>query len=262
MSDFARKVLWIVDMKTSADETRLATHASDSGANIVCIRTTNDLLPGAIKRFQSLGVKVYAWRWPAVKPPPHSAPHYYAIDEAQFVATKLIPAGLDGYIADPESDGAGQANDWNQNGLAPLAREFCAIIRNAAQTAGLADFKFGTTSGCAYPTGKPKIPWAEFTAASDALYPQTYWRWTNSNDDVEGINGGTPQKAIDRGLAAWNPIAAGKPVIPMAGEVDVLSPDEIRDYGARLKAKHIDEIHFYADNTSVSAANCAAIKGL
>ena len=36
----------------------------------------------------------------------------------------------------------------------------------------------GTTSGCTYPapTGKPDIPFAEFFAGSDALYPQTYWR--------------------------------------------------------------------------------------
>jgi hypothetical protein len=209
-------------------------------------------------------MQVYAWRWPAVRPQPNSSTHYYAKDEAQFVADKLIPSGLDGYVVDPESDGEGQSNDWNQSSLAPLAKAFCKKIRDAAQAAGLANFRFGTTSGCNYPSpnGKPNIPWSEFVAQSDVLYPQTYWRWTTSHGDVADINGGTPKKAIDRGFAAWNPVAAGKPVIPMAGEVDVVTASEIRDYGAILKAKKITEIHFYADSDKLSAENIAAIKAL
>jgi hypothetical protein len=96
---------------------------------------------------------------------------------ADYVASVLIPAGLDGYIVDPESDKAGDNNDWNQTSLAPIAKEFCSTIRTAAQGK---PFLFGTTSGCIYPSPqeKPNIPWSEFFGASDALYPQCYWRMT------------------------------------------------------------------------------------
>jgi hypothetical protein len=138
----------------------------------------------------------YAWRWP-----PASAAG--AQKEADFVANKLIPKGLDGYIVDPESDQAGATNDWNRTTCAPFAKAFCSTIKNAAP----ASFVFGTTSGCAYPANnmKPNIPWNEFFSASNALYPQTYWRWTNPSTGQRGqkINGGTPQRAIDKGVPAW-----------------------------------------------------------
>src|SRR5258708_29176207 len=104
MSDFARKVLWIVDMGAPATEKRLAKHAKDADVGIVCIRSSNARLPDGIKRFHELGMQVYAWRWPAVKPQPNSSTHYYAKDEAQFVAGKLIPLGLDGYVVHTEAD--------------------------------------------------------------------------------------------------------------------------------------------------------------
>src|SRR5262245_48354471 len=97
MPGFARKVLWIVSMN-AAGETRLAKHARDCGVHAVCIRTTNDRLPDAIGRFHQLGLQVYAWRWPAVRPNAGTPPHYFADEEAKFVVEKLLPAKLDGYI--------------------------------------------------------------------------------------------------------------------------------------------------------------------
>jgi len=72
---------------------------------------------------------------------------------------------------------------------------------------------------------KPNIPWAQFFGASNALYPQSYWRWTNPETGKRGqkINGGTPQKAIDKSVTAWNPASLGKRIVPMAGEVDVVT---------------------------------------
>jgi hypothetical protein len=249
----ARKVLWIVNMNTESTEKAFGKHALACDANIVCIRTSSSRLPDAIKRFHDLNMKVYAWRWPQVVPSKLQA-------EADKVANNLIPAGLDGYIVDPESDGPGN-NDWNQNGLDQRAKSFCDTIKQAA--AGK-PFVFGTTSGCAYPaaTGKPKIPWAQFFAASDVLLPQTYWRWTKNDGSVGNINGGTPKKAFARGLAAWQPKAMGKPIIPMAGEVDVIKVSEIADYGTRLQAMGVDEGHFYTDNGKIPVANLAAIKAL
>lgn len=257
------KVLWIVDMDRPADETRLLQNAKAAGAQIVCLRSTGKRLPDAIGRFHGQGIKVYAWRWPAVRPTPNSASHYYAMDEAAFVAGHLIPAGLDGYIVDPESEGDGAVNDWNDTGLAGLAREFCRTIRDSANQAGLAGFHFGVTSGCAYPSPnmRPDIPWAEFVAASDALYPQTYWEMRTGNDAI-AINGGTPDKAIDRGLASWRHIAAGKAILPMAGELDVIGDDEIGLYGARLRQEGVAAAHFYADSDNAAPENYAAIANL
>src|ERR1043165_7834638 len=111
---------------------------------------------------------------------------------------------------DPESEPGSPDNDWNKTSLKPLAEFFCTTIRDGAAAAGSANFAFGVTSGCDYATSRTKMPWDVFAAASDALFPQTYWRWTNDGK-VQNINGGTPDKAADRGLKSWRQIANGKP---------------------------------------------------
>lgn len=234
------KVLWAIDI----DPTKLLQHAQTSKVQVVCIRTTNSHLRSAIGQFHQHGIKVYGWRWPAVKADTHS-PHHFATDEANFVVQQLIPAGLDGYIVDPESDSNRTIDDWNHESLAPLARAFCHTIKSAAP----AGFHFGITSGCAYPNldNRPHIPWAEFVAASDALYPQTYWRMQGDHGPID-INGGTPDKAIDRGLSAWGRIATRKPILPMAGELDLVTAHELGAYGARIMQDHRAEAHFYVDD--------------
>ena len=262
MSNFKSKVLWVNKFGSAKEEADFASHAHSAGVDTVCIRSAHGGFPNSIMHFHSIGLKVFAWRWPAVVPT-STSPHYYALDEAAFVANVLIPAGLDGYVADPESDKAGAENDWDDDSHAPLASQFCSIIKTAAAKTGK-QFVFGTTSGCNYPapTGKPHIPWTEFFAASDILLPQTYWRWTNGHGDVTGINGGTPTKAIDRGNAAWKPKSLGKPIIPMAGELDVIAPAEIAEYALDLVKAGVAQAHFYTDNYQVPPANFAAIKAL
>ena len=61
------------------------------------------------------------------------------------------------------------------------------------------------------------------------LYPQYYWRW---------------------------------PIVPMAGEIDVVNDDEIAAYGAALAKMGVTEGHFYADGAGVPVANLAAMKAL
>lgn len=250
-----QKILWTVNINSDAAETLFAKHALAINATGVCIRTSATQLPDAIKRFHDLGLKVYAWRWPSAK-------KTACLAEATAVATELIPAGLDGYIADPESDKKGANNDWNDASLAPLAAEFCKTILDAAPNS----FVFGTTSGCAYPAPnmKPNIPWKEFFTASNTLYPQCYWRWTNPDTGQRGqkINGGTPQNAINKGVPAWQAKSLGKPIVPMAGEVDVVTEDEIAAYGQALANMGVTEGHFYTDNGKISVPNLAAMKAL
>jgi hypothetical protein len=251
----ASKFLWIVNMNTETAETAFSKHALAIDATGVCIRTSSKMLPDTIKRFHDLGIKVYAWRWP----PASSAGSQR---EADLVADKLIPKGLDGYIVDPESDKAGATNDWNRVVCAPFAKAFCKTLKDAAP----APFVFGTTSGCAYPAKnmKPNIPWAEFFAASDALYPQCYWRWTNPETGQRGqkINGSTPQNAISKGMKAWQPKSLGKRIVPIAGEVDVVTADEIAAFGVALGNMNVKEGHFYTDNGLIPVPNLAAMKAL
>src|SRR5580765_6706094 len=96
----SRKIFWTVHMDTAAQETAFIQHAKAAGADTVCVRTSSNRLPNSIAALKAKGFKVYAWRWPSVHPASTMA-------EANKVAVSLIPAGLDGYIVDPESDKAG-----------------------------------------------------------------------------------------------------------------------------------------------------------
>jgi hypothetical protein len=99
-------------------------------------------------------------------------------------------------------------------------------------------------------------------SASDILLPQTYWRWTKGNGRVQDINGGTPSKAITRGMAAWHPPSRTTPILPMLGEADVVTPQEIANYGRELAAWRVNEGHFYTDNGKISVENLAAMEAL
>jgi hypothetical protein len=48
----------------------------------------------------------------------------------------------------------------------------------------------------------------------------------------------------------------------MAGEIDVVLPDEIKEYGQALEASGVMEGHFYADTGDIPVANLAAIQAL
>jgi len=174
----------------------------------------------------------------------------------------IAASGEDGYIVDPKSDKAGATNDWNRVVCAPFATAFCKTIKDAAPES----FVFGTTSCCAYPAKNMKfnIPWTEFFVAGDALYPQCYWRWTNPETGQRGqkINGGTPQNAINEGMKAWQPKSLGKRIVPMAGEVDVVTSDEIAAFRVALGNMNVKEGHLYTDNGLIPVPNLAAMKAL
>src|SRR5262249_55008806 len=187
------KALWAEDLDDQTDEDRIFGHAQAMGAEAVVIRTTSDRLATSMARFQAAGMKVYAWRWPAVV---KNQGGRYAIDEANYVAQTLIPAGLDGYIVDPESENDEGYNDWNRTNLpipvAQLATSFCQIIRSAAQTEGRPSFLFGITSGGNYQATLANLPWQQFVSASDAVFPQIYWRARNIHEVCKLVRDGTP----------------------------------------------------------------------
>jgi hypothetical protein len=79
---------------------------------------------------------------------------------------------------------------------------------------------------------------------------------------VQDLNGGTLSKAIQAGLSAWKSKANGKPILPMAGEIDVVTPDEIARYGAKLSSLGVTEAHFYTDNGKIPVSNLAAVQAL
>lgn len=263
MSNEISKFLWVVSFGALTPK-KFLEHALKCGAHGVCIRTTNVSFPATIAMFRTSGMKVYGWRWPAAAKSADSPPHYFALDEAHYVASDLISAGLDGYIVDPESDSPGDLNDWNHEALAPLASAFCRAIRDGASAYGVADFKFGVTSGVNYPapTGKPHIPWGEFISASDALYPQSYWRWRRPGDNrIEDLHGGRPGTALALGQECWGRVCSGKPIFPMAGELEVITPREIADY-ATAALKTGNELHFYADSSNVPSSIYRAISNI
>ncbi len=260
VTDGITKFLWVVSVNEVPPK-KILEHVKASKAQAVCIRTSNSDLPASIALFRAHGIKVFGWRWPAVVHFPNAPPHYYALDEARYVAEALIPAGLDGYIVDPESDHPGDADDWNHESLAPLAREFCNIIASGAAASGKTEFRFGVTSGANFPSlqGKPHIPWQQFVEQSDAVYPQTYWRWRRPSDArSQDLHGGRPGVASALGHAVWSNVSSGKPIIPIGGELDVITASEIAKFGKEV-LKLGNEVHFYADTHRVPSANYRAI---
>src|SRR5215467_9904404 len=78
---FSRKVLWIVSLEDSDDESDFAQHADAAGIDTVCIRTDSPMFPGIIGRFHQKQKTVWAWRWPGVIPSQTGT--YYALRQAR-----------------------------------------------------------------------------------------------------------------------------------------------------------------------------------
>jgi FAD/FMN-containing dehydrogenase len=142
-----------------------------------------------------------------------------------------------------------------------LATTFCKIIRDAAQAAGKIDFLLGLTSGGNYPATLHHLPWQQFVAASDALFPQLYWRARDEHNVCKLVRDGTPDTAFDACLPSWRAIAQGKPIIPMGGEISCIpNTAEIAAFGARANTEQLAKMHFYTDDAHLTAEVCAAIK--
>ncbi|MGO4700583.1 hypothetical protein [Dyella sp. 2RAB6] len=229
------KVIWVVNYNRLEDFLQQCVAV---GATSVAIRTDNDLRK-AIPIAHQAQLKVYGWRWP-------SSLHDPAMNEAAKVKA-LFDQGLDGYFVDPEM--SEQDNiDWDRNGLADLAEEFCSTIARAANGK-----PFGVTSHYLARRAEPKLPWASFFKYATVLLPQAYWRST------EGVIGhGIPADNYAVAIAAWT-AAGGDParIVPMAGELGVSTAAEIAQY---VKAAGTAAaLHFYAYEPKIRADVWAAV---
>src|SRR5262249_24475113 len=142
------KGLWVEDLDDATVQARVIKHVGDTGANLVCVRTSSPLLQELIPKFHQTNVKVYGWMWARVIP--HQPNHRYARDEADHVANNLIPAGLDGYIFDVESDDGEPptSHDWDRTDvedLTDLAKYYTTTIKNAFNARG-GQYLLGLTS--------------------------------------------------------------------------------------------------------------------
>jgi hypothetical protein len=252
------KALWIQNLKTPADEALAMKHIAATTATMVCVRTNSSRLKNLIGTFHDRHITVYGWRWPYVVG--GHADHAYAPEEAKFVAEQLIPAGLDGYIMDIESDENGSDHDWDRNDvgdLNKLATDYCKVIKEAAKQCGR-PFKIGLTSHARGFANYPKIPWAPFLAIADTLYPQTYWRFFKDEDrKCHPENKGTPSDALDIGYKDSGP--KNKPIIPIAGELRCTTADELKKFCELIQEKGVTEGHFYVSEPEVSAEVLQAI---
>jgi hypothetical protein len=255
------KALWIENLKTSGDKDLALKQIATTKANMVCVRTNSTLLKDLIDPFHKMNLTVYGWRWPYVVP--GHKDHAYAPEEAKHVAEVLIPAGLDGYIMDIESDENGSDHDWDRSDvgdLKKLATEYCKVIKDAAMKSGHA-FKIGLTSHAKGFANYPKIPWGPFLAITDVIYPQTYWRYFKDEDKkCHNENKGTPEKALEIGYKDAGP--KKKPILPIAGELRCVTVQEIAEFGSLIAARGVTEGHFYVSQPEVTDPVLNAVAAL
>jgi hypothetical protein len=260
------KFLWVIHLTSPAS---VLDHAKRMGACGIVVRTdrSNKLnQPETLRYFQQgladngMPGKVYGWRWPSTTNNDASGKWGpYAYDEADYVINALMPAGIDGYIVDPECENSGDGNCWN--GQVTLADNFCKTIRKAAdalQNTGRS-FLFGVTSGCQYPRTKRDIPLATFMQYCDRSYPQSYWY----GDGGILQNGKSPVAAYELGVECWSKINADKPVVPMAGTLEYIrDPNDLKEFAQTSLFFKNKELHFWVNDNLSNLSALDAIKGL
>jgi hypothetical protein len=234
------KVLWVVNYP---DLDWFIERAVFIKATAVAIRTDNDLAD-AIPAFHAKGIKVYGWRWP-------SAQRDRALKEADSVV-KWLDQGLDGYYVDPEG-APGNHFDWDQNDLETLAEDFCKRI-----TAASPNKPFGVTSHFRGRKVFEKLPWKAFIKHATVLLPQAYWRVEQGT-----VTGGDPKKNYLTSINEWEALGSPKNlIVPMAGELERSTAEEIQRYAAAATAQGISSLHFYTATKAIKPGVWKAIANL
>lgn len=283
---FQTKGLWAEKIVDGASLARLRQHITDTGANLLCIRSESPYIEQLMKEFQPKGVKVYVWRWPNLIPDPNAKPidpqhPDPAKDDIKYwkneleIAKKLIVAGIDGYvfdielddgIDDPKNNNQPYPHDWDNPNVPDRTQQATTFAtglskaftdRNKPYLLGLTSHQWGFSN-------YPHIPWQPFLDVCSVLFPQTYWRADGSDTAVKDCGGvsydysvhparriGTPDQAILNGFKDYankkNAKGVVLPIIPVAGEIGCTKAGEMAHFGALVAQRGLTGAHFYVD---------------
>jgi hypothetical protein len=233
----AEKVLWVVGYNSL---TQFINRAVAANVTAVAVRTDNNM-PQAITAAHNANLKIYGWRWPSAKPGPAMAESDRAV--------MFLNQGMDGYFVDPE--GSEHSDNWDQNGLEQLARDFCTRVK---QTAGARPL--GVTSHYRAREIFTRLPWEAFFEHADVLLPQAYWR-----SDGGTIGSGDPAQNYQRSIQAWMDAGGDQAkIVPMAGELRRVTGVEITEHVGAAQNAGIPTLHFYTDEPGISSGVWDAIR--
>jgi hypothetical protein len=270
---FQVKGLWAEGITTAQALARLKQHITDTGANLLCIRSESPYIGNLMQDLQPLGVKVYVWRWPNLIPTSPNDVQYWK--KELEIAKNLITAGIDGYVFDIESDDGihdvdhqyqPYPHDWDNPQVHDKLQQATTfangissafVARNTPYVLGLTSHQWGFAN-------YPDIPWKPFLDVSTVLFPQTYWRADGSKNAVKACSGvsydygvhpavriGTPDQAMFNGFKDYankkNKAGSVLPIIPVAGEIGCVKYGEITHFGALVGQRNLTEAHFYVD---------------
>jgi hypothetical protein len=256
------KCLWAEYLSDQGID-RFYEHVSDMGVNAVCVRSES-LSQAMIEKLQHKEIKVYGWCYPHTRP---SDDHdrSYGPTEAAWVK-KLIGFGLDGYVFDIEDGKKGRPNDWTKTGdpnREEVGKQMVATIVTAFQRRG-GSYLLGLTSHQWAFDNYVGIPWQAFLDECNVLFPQTYWRKNDGNDQAKACVKcswdysqrpiklmGTVDQAIKNGFIDYankkDQNGNALPIIPLIGEIGCTKKGEISRAWQLIQAKGVDQLHLYVD---------------
>ncbi len=250
------KGYWGEEITTTGARDRFIKNFKFTGAKIACVRTDSMFFGDIIPALKAVQAKIYGWRWPHLYPSTQNKaddPLYWE-NEINTV-TNLVSIGLDGYIFDIETgpEGSNNPDDWGNKRItdrATQAGKFATGIQKAFGDGGRPYF-LGLTSHRLAFTDYLDIPWQPFIDVSSVLFPQTYWRKNDGDDNAvqnkhcNPTEAVTPAKALQEGLddyAQWK-----KPIVPIGGEIGCAMKGEMATFATLVQRSGRTEAHFYVD---------------
>jgi hypothetical protein len=150
-------------------------------------------------------------------------------------------------------EGSDNSDDWGNKRITDRAKQAAAFadgIKKAFDDRH-APYFLGLTSHRLAFTDYPDIPWQPFIDVSSVLFPQTYWRKNDGDDNAakdkkcNPTEAATPAKAPQEGLgdyARWH-----KPIVPVGGEIGCAMKGEMQTFATLVQQSGRAEAHFYVD---------------
>ncbi|MCW5876467.1 MAG: hypothetical protein KIS85_06250 [Anaerolineales bacterium] len=133
-----------------------------------------DLVPELVAALKARGIQ--AWGWQYI--------YGYPEKEADAAIRRVKDLDLDGFVVNAEIE-------FKRTGMAPLAKEYMALLKQAklGVPIGFSSFRF--------PSLHRELPWKEFLAGCDVNMPQVYWAGANN-----------PAQQLQRSLAENRALAS------------------------------------------------------